>query len=99
MAFATCCLLSDAYCRRVASKLVLRLNTDWDAAGAGRSLLQPFQKAKAKICAALNLRNISKAHEQRVTGDDGAASKRPRSTSVPTLCLLQTSSCPPIPLA
>ena len=39
-------------------KLVLRLNTDWDAAGAGRSLLQLFQKAKAKICAALNLRNI-----------------------------------------
>jgi hypothetical protein len=39
-------------------KWVLRLNTDWDAAGAGRSLLQLFQKAKAKICAALNLRNI-----------------------------------------
>jgi hypothetical protein len=39
-------------------KLVLRLNTDWDAAGAGRSLLQLFQEAKAKICAALNLLNI-----------------------------------------
>jgi hypothetical protein len=24
--------------------LVLRLNTDWDAAGAGRSLLQLFQR-------------------------------------------------------
>jgi hypothetical protein len=49
-------------------KLVLRLNTDWDAADAGRSLLQLFQMAKAKICSALNLRE-SRWHRFRRTGN------------------------------